>query len=392
MPGPGSMSMSVGVHRLAAHRAVRLDVRDLPAGAMAIEDRRPRVPGGPAVAPRDHRHEHVDELQALRREHVLVARGALGVGALLEHPLVDEVAQPLGEHLARDAEVALDVVEAGDADEDVADHERRPRLAGDREAARDRTAHLGEVGALHDGESIQGTDRATVRSFKERNEPEGATWHSPTSSTGRAGSAPTRRSCRRRRSSRAAPPSWRRAAGDSRCSSSTQATSSTAPPGACGCPTCSRVAASCCSTTSGSPRTASRAPAARCSPTRSPSWPICTRATRRSRSSPARRRTDRALSRPDGMAGAVVHGRRRCVPAGTRDHGVLLARRHAARRRPRLPHARGPLARRRVARQRLDVPRPHRARAPGGVGGHAGRPSPTPKYAWWRRHDEYESG
>jgi hypothetical protein len=60
------------------------------------------------------------------------------------------VAQSLGEHLAGDAEIALDVVEAVDADEDVTDHQGGPRLAGDRQAARDRAAHLGEVGPLHD--------------------------------------------------------------------------------------------------------------------------------------------------------------------------------------------------------------------------------------------------
>jgi hypothetical protein len=59
------------------------------------------------------------------------------------------VAQPLGEHLARDAEVALEVVEAVDPDVHVADHERRPRLAGDGQRAGDRARHSGVVGSLH---------------------------------------------------------------------------------------------------------------------------------------------------------------------------------------------------------------------------------------------------
>ena len=62
------------------------------------------------------------------------------------------------------------------------------------------------------------------------------------------------------------------------------------------------------------------------------------------------------------------------VPAGARDHRVLLARRLPARRRPRLPHLRDHRPRRRGARQRLDLPRPDAARPPGGVGGHAARP------------------
>ena len=78
-----------------------------------------------------------------------MARRALRVGAALEHPGLDQVPEPLGEHLAGDAEVALEVVEAVDPDVDVADHERRPGLAGDGEAAGDRALHLGEVGSLH---------------------------------------------------------------------------------------------------------------------------------------------------------------------------------------------------------------------------------------------------
>jgi hypothetical protein len=62
------------------------------------------------------------------------------------------VPEALGEDLAGDAEVALEIVEPVDPDVDVADHERRPRLAGDGEAAGDRALHLGEIGSLHGNE------------------------------------------------------------------------------------------------------------------------------------------------------------------------------------------------------------------------------------------------
>jgi hypothetical protein len=45
--------------------------------------------------------------------------------------------------------VALDLIEAGQADPDVADDERRPGLAGDLERAGDRTRHVAEACPLH---------------------------------------------------------------------------------------------------------------------------------------------------------------------------------------------------------------------------------------------------
>ena len=122
-------------------------------------------------------------------------------------------------------------------------------------------------------------------------------------------------------------------------------------------------------------RTASRAAAARCSPTRSARSPTCTRATPLLRSSrPPRRSEIEAYKQRMGWDDPVVHGRRR--PSSRRRCGttrVLRARRLPARRRPRLPHLRDAQPRRRGARQRLDLPRPDAARPPGGVGGLAAR-------------------
>lgn len=42
---------------LTADRAVRLDVRDLTARVVAVENRRPGIAHGPTIAPGDHRHQ-----------------------------------------------------------------------------------------------------------------------------------------------------------------------------------------------------------------------------------------------------------------------------------------------------------------------------------------------
>jgi hypothetical protein len=76
-----------------------------------------------------------------------VTQRSLGVDAPLEHALGDEPPETLGEHFAGDPEVALYLVEAGQAHPHVADDERRPGLPGDLERARDIDAAVATVRA-----------------------------------------------------------------------------------------------------------------------------------------------------------------------------------------------------------------------------------------------------
>jgi hypothetical protein len=78
-----------------------------------------------------------------------VAQRRVLVGAALEDALVDQVVEPGGEHVAGDAEAALPVVEAGDAEEGVAHDQQRPPLPHHLECARDRARHVGEGGPAH---------------------------------------------------------------------------------------------------------------------------------------------------------------------------------------------------------------------------------------------------
>jgi hypothetical protein len=99
-----------------------------------------------AVAPLHQRDQHRPEVYALVGEPVLEALGALLVGALLEDPLVDEAPQAVGQDVARDAEVILEVVEAPHAEEGVADDQHRPAVPDPLQRAGDR-ADLLVVGA-----------------------------------------------------------------------------------------------------------------------------------------------------------------------------------------------------------------------------------------------------
>ena len=118
----------VAVQALAAVRAVRHRRGHL--AAVVVDEQRRRAVGRRVpVAPDAQRVEHRREVGALAGEHVLVARRVVLVLASLEDPLLDERVEPGAEHVAGDAEAPLPVVEAGDAEERVAQDQQRPPLA-----------------------------------------------------------------------------------------------------------------------------------------------------------------------------------------------------------------------------------------------------------------------
>ena len=104
---------------------------------MLVRDRR-TVGRGPTVAPLGQRDDDGLQLPALGSQYVL------GVPVTVRRPQLedaslDELAQPLGQDVGRDAQVALEVGEAGDPGEHrVADDEQAPPLSDDLECARGR--------------------------------------------------------------------------------------------------------------------------------------------------------------------------------------------------------------------------------------------------------------
>ena len=99
----------------------------------------------------------------------------------------------------------------------------------------------------------------------------------------------------------------------------------------------------------------------------------------------------RALEVPHGLgADPVVHAHRRLRRRPRRRRMARHQRVHP-RRRPHLPHLLHRRPRRRGDGRHLGLPRHHRARPPGGVGGLARGLPPDPPYQWWNYHDAYET-
>ena len=125
---------------LTALRAVRHRRRHF-AAVVVDEQRRCAVGRGVPVAPDPHRVEHRREVGALAGEDVLVAGRVRLVLTPFEDAGFHERVEARTEHVAGDAEAPLPLVEAGDAQERVAQDQQRPPLADHLERLRDRAGH-----------------------------------------------------------------------------------------------------------------------------------------------------------------------------------------------------------------------------------------------------------
>ena len=119
-----------------------------PAASM-LEDHRPLTLELVAVAPLEQRHEDGPQVGALLGEPVLTAQRALLVRPLHQDPFLDEPLEPRLQDVAGDPEVLLQLLEAPDPQEDVADDEQRPPLAHHLERRRHRAVLVGVVTLQH---------------------------------------------------------------------------------------------------------------------------------------------------------------------------------------------------------------------------------------------------
>lgn len=130
------------IDRLAAFGAGEKCAEIVTAILVPVDDRRPFGTGVVGIAPmHERKHERI-QIQPLHRKAILEAPGAFLVRHLLQHAIPDQASQPLGEHAPGDAQPAVEVLEPTDFQERVAQDEKRPAVADDRE----RTGERAELG------------------------------------------------------------------------------------------------------------------------------------------------------------------------------------------------------------------------------------------------------
>jgi hypothetical protein len=101
------------------------------------------------VSPREQRDEHRTKIASARGEHVFVARRVFAVTAALEKAGVDQRAEPSRQHVGCDAETFLELIEARQPVQGIAQNEDAPPLAHALEAAGNRADHAAEAFSLH---------------------------------------------------------------------------------------------------------------------------------------------------------------------------------------------------------------------------------------------------
>ena len=101
------------------------------------------------VAPRIHGNDDRPKITPAFGQDVFVAWRALAVAAPLQEPGFDQRAEPAREHVRRDPETFLELVEACVSVEGVAENQDAPPLTDPLQGAGDRAGHSAEALAFH---------------------------------------------------------------------------------------------------------------------------------------------------------------------------------------------------------------------------------------------------
>src|SRR5262249_21980819 len=101
------------------------------------------------VSPREQRDENGTKVASARGEHIFVARRVFAVTAALEKASVDQRVEPSRQHVGRDAETLLELIEARQPVQGIAQNEDAPPLAHALEAAGNGADHALKALSLH---------------------------------------------------------------------------------------------------------------------------------------------------------------------------------------------------------------------------------------------------
>lgn len=116
--------------------------------ARVVDEQRGRLPvGSPTIAPAHECDESRRKIHTFGRQSVFVAVGPLLVLDLVQDVAFDQPGQPVGQQVASNPQVVLQLTEAMNASEDVTHDQQRPAITDEVERCFDRArAEIGGVG------------------------------------------------------------------------------------------------------------------------------------------------------------------------------------------------------------------------------------------------------
>ena len=125
----------LGPERLTALTAGQNGVHLFTAALMEVLDGSALPFVHPLVSPAAQGHKHGIKAEAFARESILVARRLLAVLHAREHALLYKLAQPLGQTVAGNTQIGLELIEATSPKKSVAKDQQRPALPDHRQRA-----------------------------------------------------------------------------------------------------------------------------------------------------------------------------------------------------------------------------------------------------------------
>jgi hypothetical protein len=133
---------------MPAHR-IHQDGLDRHPGPGIHEHHARALRGKVLVAPGEQRDENRTKIVAARGGHIFIPRRPVAVAAALKQTHIHQAIETASEHIRRDTETLLELVEPLEPVQRIAQNQDAPPLAHALEAACNRTGHLAEAFALH---------------------------------------------------------------------------------------------------------------------------------------------------------------------------------------------------------------------------------------------------
>jgi len=116
---------------------------------MRIVAGRPRFRRKVLVSPRQQRDEDGTKIAPARGQHIVIARRPFAVAPALQQSRVHQRVEPARQHIGRDPETLMELIEPRQPVQSIAQNKNAPPLAHTLEAAGNRASHPAEAFALH---------------------------------------------------------------------------------------------------------------------------------------------------------------------------------------------------------------------------------------------------
>jgi hypothetical protein len=131
------------INRLRAHRAGQHGIELMTAGQVLMKQRTTGFSGSVDIAPVHDAHHHRVQIAPLLGQPVFVPDRPVTIRHFLQHPGLNQLAQPIRQDVAGDTKPRLEIIEPANAQEAIPQDQQGPPIADDRNGSRYGASFIG---------------------------------------------------------------------------------------------------------------------------------------------------------------------------------------------------------------------------------------------------------